>query len=670
VEDMSAARAATPSGAVFLSYASEDSEAAARIAEALRAAGIEAWFDKSELRGGEVWDRQINEQIHRCRLFMPIISANTEARDEGYFRREWGVAVDRMRDMGERKAFLVPVVIDGTGERHASVPERFRQVQWTRLPSGEPSPPFVNRIAGLLGDPIQVIPTDGSSRASASILQPRRPTRQTIWVGVGALAIAIAVWLGWRQVGPRAPAASSNAVEKSIAVLPFVDMSEKHDQEYFSDGLAEELLDQLAKTPGLHVIARTSSFYFKGKQVPLGEIAKALNVATVLEGSVRKSGDHIRVTTQLIRVDRAEHLWSETYDRDMRDVFEVQDDIAGAVVKALKLTLQVGSAPSDRTANTEAYALLLKGRYLFYEQFTPQSTRDAAVALDRAVQLEPTYAAAWAQLARVYFHLADDIDTDPGPDIELARAAIKRAMALNPNDAATRYISAHINMAFEHDPQAAAADVQAAERLDPNLTEPLLVPLVLGCVSGPCFEQHIRSLSRDIERDPLSALAIFDRGFMRWYGGDLVGAESDLRRVLQISPKFDSAAGTLAELLIMQNKLDEALPFATAEESPLYRRWALALYWWAQHRKEEAQTQLNALLANDALDGAMEIAEVYAAFGDKKSALDWMERDYDYRRTGVLYFGTDPMLKPVADDPRFTALMKRIGYPLKVNAPN
>ena len=145
------AKAPTPTGAVFLSYASEDVEAAERIASTLRNAGIEVWFDKSELRGGDAWDRQIREQIHRCRLFIPVISANSERRDEGYFRREWSLAVDRTRDMAERKAFLVPVVIDDTQQRQASVPEKFRHVQWSRVPEGNASAEFVARISGLLG---------------------------------------------------------------------------------------------------------------------------------------------------------------------------------------------------------------------------------------------------------------------------------------------------------------------------------------------------------------------------------------------------------------------------------------------------------------------------------------------------------------------------------------
>src|SRR6202167_2828465 len=196
MEPESPIKSSPPPGAVFLSYAAQDAEAGRRICEALGAAGIEVWFDQAELRGGEVWDRKINEQIHQCRLFMPIISANTEARDEGYFRREWGVAVERMRDMAEHKAFLVPVVIDGTGEREAAVPERFRHVQWIRLPGGVATSAFVSRIATLAGGPSTSPRADRVVNVSAGSPKPRKSIHRTKLGGVGVLILAATLG-GW-----------------------------------------------------------------------------------------------------------------------------------------------------------------------------------------------------------------------------------------------------------------------------------------------------------------------------------------------------------------------------------------------------------------------------------------------------------------------------------------
>lgn len=329
--------ASRPTEAVFLSYASEDAEAAKRICDALRAAGIEVWFDQSELRGGDAWDRKIRDQIQDCRLFIPVISANTESRDEGYFRREWRLGVERAGDMVHKRTFLVPVVIDGTSERGAAVPEKFQELQWTRLPGGETPPEFVQRVAALVG------PAGGSDAAVPSLRAglsgvtarvaraPASRARDRRWpytALIGALvagAIALMLVRPWRSL--QLPSTNTPApvavAEKSVAVLPFTDLSEKKDQEYFADGLTEEIIDILTRVPGLRVPARTSAFYFKGKNVPISEIARALNVATVLEGSVRKSGNHYRITAQLIRGDTGAHVWSKTFDREATNVFDV-----------------------------------------------------------------------------------------------------------------------------------------------------------------------------------------------------------------------------------------------------------------------------------------------------------------------------------------------------------
>jgi len=342
--------AVTPTGAVFLSHASQDADAARRICDALRAAGIEVWFDQSELRGGDVWDRRIREQIHECRLFMPIISANTESRVEGYFRREWKLAVDRTHDLSERVAFLVPVVIDSTLELKADVPDAFRHVQWTRLPGGETAPAFVERVRRLLCPsaepetvPAGVAPRSLATHPLGSASAARGTWRSIFWGLTLVAVVAIVVvyyasqwfWVGPHRGGepPRPPTAVPGAEaipQKSIAVLPFVDMSEHKDQEYFSDGLAEELLDLLSQVPDLRVPARSSSFYFKGRNDDIATIASKLRVAHLLEGSVRRSGKRIRVTAQLIRADNGYHLWSKTYDRDVRDIFQVQDEILTA----------------------------------------------------------------------------------------------------------------------------------------------------------------------------------------------------------------------------------------------------------------------------------------------------------------------------------------------------
>ena len=353
---------AEASHAVFLSYASQDAAAAQKIAEALRAAGIEVFLDQSELRGGDAWDRQIRERIHDCRLFIALISAHTEVRDEGYFRREWKLAVDRTHDMLEKKAFLLPVAIDATPERGAAVPDKFHEVQWTRLSGGEAPPEFVARIKRLLSpeSPTTAGSPAGAASGSAPIpLTKGRPSllRRALPVAVAVLALAALAyvlinkpWISKSAAPPPAsnaasssgaPPAAFNPPPHSIAVLPFVNMSGDKEQEYFSEGLTEEILNSLSRINELQVAARTSSFSFQGEHADVAAVAHKLNVASVLEGSVRRSGQTIRVTAQLNNGVTGFHLWSQTYDRDLGDVLKLQTDIATAVAGALKLPCSV-----------------------------------------------------------------------------------------------------------------------------------------------------------------------------------------------------------------------------------------------------------------------------------------------------------------------------------------
>ena len=300
MEGESTTQASTPAGAVFLSYASQDAEAAARICDALRVAGIEVWFDQSELRGGDAWDQKIRKQIKTCALFLPLISKHTHERAEGYFRLEWKLAVDRSHLIMANKAFLVPVVIDETADDDENVPERFREVQWTHLPAGETPSEFVRRIQQLLSG--KSPPSPILTRGPAAATSGKSLRLKSAWLGVMVALAAVAAYVLVQKpwITKPAPPLAFNPPPHSIAVLPFVNLSGDKEQEYFSDGLTEELLNSLSRINELQVAARTSSFSFQGEHPDIATVAHKLNVGAVLEGSVRRSANTVRITAQLV----------------------------------------------------------------------------------------------------------------------------------------------------------------------------------------------------------------------------------------------------------------------------------------------------------------------------------------------------------------------------------
>jgi TolB-like protein/Tfp pilus assembly protein PilF len=402
---------------IFLSYAREDTDAARRIAEALRSSGLEVWFDQNELRGGDAWDQKIRRQIRDCALFVPIISQHTQVRGEGYFRLEWKLAVERMHLMAEGIPFLFPVVVDETPEDAGLVPEPFMRVQWTRLPSGLPTPQFVDQVRVLLQAP-RTPPL--VQRPATAPPHPVRTPRGglPLWPFMAAAALLVAGLLYLRsrpwpaQAQPTAPVASAPkaapaVADKSIAVLPFADMSENKDAGFFADGVHEDLLTTLALVPELKVISRTSVMQYRATTKTIKEIGRELGVAYVLEGSVRRAGNKVRVTGQLINTQTDEHVWAKNYDRDLTDLFGIQSALAQEIAGSLSAAI----SPETRkhierrpTENTAAYDLFLQGRAINNSapSGNAKALTEAATFFERACELDPKFASAWGELAVVY----------------------------------------------------------------------------------------------------------------------------------------------------------------------------------------------------------------------------------------------------------------------------
>jgi TolB-like protein len=561
---------AEPNRAVFLSYASADAEAARRIAGTLRSAGVEVWLDQSELVGGDAWDTKIRGQIASCALFLPVISASTQARREGYFRLEWKLAAQRTHMISERAAFLLPVVIDATRDADADVPVEFRAVQWTKLPAGETSPAFVNRVRKLLGQPSTETATTASARPQPRTYTPVVTSRTALWVAtaVGTLLLGVIVFLLLRPTRKetRDPALTMSIADKeraaalapvvpaqSIAVLPFADMSAGKDMEYFSEGISEEIRNALDRNPALRVTPRTSSFSFKDKNVPLDEIGRVLRVASVIEGSVRSFDNKVRITIKLLNCADGTRVWAEDFNREMTDIFTVQDEIAAKVAQKLGGSAAQTSLNAQpvgaQTKNLAAYDAYLRGRALQISGLRGTRNFETVGHYQEAVRLDPGYALAWARLAQSLLLGARSGGNDRNKDAEINATAHDAAvMALN---LAPRLPEAHVSMAevrlfVDHNLEEAQREIAEAERLRPNDSEIPALHVRLERASGRWGENLVNLIARAVELDPLNATSLNDLGLFLTHIGRFADAERLLQRSWDLSQASSVALRRLA----------------------------------------------------------------------------------------------------------------------------
>jgi len=457
--------------------------------------------------------------------------------------------------------------------------------------------------------------------------------------------------------------------ERSIAVLPFVDMSEKKDQEYFSDGLSEELIDMLTKIPELRVPARTSSFYFKGKQVTIADIAKALGVVHVLEGSVRKSGNTLRITAQLIRVDNGYDVWSETYDRKLDDIFKIQDEIADAVVAALKvhlLPVQRPSAQSElHTGNVEAYSLYLQGRQS-YNQADLAGYQRAVTAFQAATVLDPRFAAAYADLALAQVWLTSDTDTNfdnavdvPGWDSALAYA--EKAVALAPGLAAGYSARGFVRTMYRFDFAGGQADLDKAVALNPGDAWVLHRSAVLLGVLGKLAAAIARE-EQALALDPLSAEMCMRLGFFLVADQQLARARALYERALAIAPNSTLALYHLGELELLDHQPERALATFRLSRAVDFSLIGQAKAEYSLGHSDASQRILERLIAKKPTP-SFAIASAYAWRGEKDKAFEWVERAYRERDAGLTWLKIDFDFRSLRDDTRYKVLLKKMNLP-------
>ncbi len=477
--------------AVFLSYAREDTAAARRIAEALRSHGVEVWFDQDELRGGDAWDAKIRKQIKECALFMPVISAHTQTRGEGYFRLEWKLAVERTHLMAEGMPFLSPVVIDDTPDAGAVVPGEFVRVQWTRLTGGLPTSQFVEQVKRLLAAPsISASGQKSEPRLAPPSAAAGQRSGFPIWISIalGALVLGLGAYFLLHPATKEASAATPHAAtepkaapaapasltaDKSIAVLPFENMSEDKANAYFCDGVQEDILTNLANIAELRVVSRTSVEQYRTTTKPIRQIARELGVAWILEGSVQRAGNKVRVTGQLINAATDEHKWAKAYDRDLSDIFAIQSELAQTIATSLQAELSPQEkALVDRkpTASLAAYDLLLKARQApDTGPIGPEKRAENQRLLEQAVQLDPNLAGAWAGLSNSYSaYYLTNLSSHTPEMLAKARNAIETAKRLAPDDPIVMIAESIYYLNCFHDYTQARACLEAVAKRWPN----------------------------------------------------------------------------------------------------------------------------------------------------------------------------------------------------------
>ncbi len=480
---------------------------------------------------------------------------------------------------------------------------------------------------------------------------------------VGVTALLAGAWYVGRQSAPAAAAdpvsasAAAGVSSASIAVLPFVNMSSDPEQEYFSDGISEELLNLLAKIPELEVAARTSSFSYKGKDVKVADVARELNVAHVLEGSVRKSGDQVRITAQLIKADDGFHMWSETWDRSLDDIFKIQDEIAADVVEQLKLTL-LGEAPTAEEADPRAYALYLQARQLS-RQNTAEGFEQSIVLFERALEIDPEYAAAWSGIAATYRRQGNSDLRPIDEAFELARQTATSALEIDPEHGPSYAVLGRI-ATDSRDLANGALYLERALRLDPTNPDIVFEAAVLAMNVGRA-EEAIALGEYVTARDPVNPAGHYNLGLAYRSAGHLNQAVASFRTSNSLSPGRLGAQYSIGRVLLMQGEPEAALAAFAEETDEEYRVKGTALALYELGRQAEYESAFLELRERWGEQWPSEIAHVYAWTGDADAAFEWLDRAVAQNEPGLNEQFQAEFYAPVHDDPRWQAFREQTG---------
>jgi adenylate cyclase len=658
---------------VFISYASPDIAVADAVCAALEREGVVCWVAPRDVLPGDFYADAIVRAIDDSRAIIIVLSKSAVA--SPHVLREVERAASKRHPVLTLRIDQVPLP--------AALEYFLNTSQWLDVSSeglAGALPKLLTAvrrvIAGAATAHASIAAADGRGTAAKA---SRNPVNRMTMALAGLALLAIAgfaadrFWLSARRAGPvsatpvapvtnSTPAGSPPALaapEKSIAVLPFVDMSEKKDQEYFSDGLSEELIDLLAHSADLKVIARTSSFQFKGKNEDMRTIGQQLGVSNLLEGSVRTSGRTVRVTAQLIRVSDGSHRWSQSYDRDMRDIFKVQDAIAAAVVTALEATMAGGTQSSEAAdANPEAYKAVLRGRF-FRQKETREDSERSVAAFQEALRLDPNYALAFAELAGEYNNRGLSGWMPPKEAYAKAKQAADQAVKIDPQLARAHRVLAAIEYNYARNFALARAETKRAEELDPKNPVSTQTAGIDAMARGEPNEA-VPVFGALADRDPLDASARAYFGWVLYWADRLPEAEAAFRGLLELNPGFAGAHCSLSEVLLAERKPDAALAFARQESDEASRLQCTADALWVLGQHPEADALLQQAQTKYGNTQAYGIAESYAARGDKDAAFQWLDRALENGEAQPSLMRSDPSLRSLQADPRFDALLRKM----------
>jgi TolB-like protein len=659
-----AANVPKASSRVFVSYASQDAIVATALVENLERHGVACWIAPRDVKAGALYADAIVRAISDTKALVLVLSANSVA--STHVGKEVERASSKRRPLIALRiddAPLSPALEYFLGESH-----------WVDARAGAMDAALAKLIAAIREperNAAGINPAVAAVTSAGTAAAPPKSRRIRILLAAGITGVAVALvalladkfWLAKHvAVQPPMAAVTNITSDRSIAVLPFTDMSEKKDQEYFADGMAEEVIDLLARLPGIRVIGRTSSFQFKAKTEDLRVIGRALGAAYVVEGSVRKSGDRIRVTAQLIGAQDGSHVWSESYDEPSDDVLKVQDKIATGLVRALQVTVGADeSGPTPTLKSSEAYDLYLRGRHAI-DQWDQAGFEAAEEYLHQALELDPTAArtAEWLATAQLYRAIWGFVPVHEG--FERARLSAQLALKLNPRSGTAHAVLASINTDYDWDWPAADRECEQALALEPRN------PTVVGDAgfARSAFaqpEESARLIGAALTLDPLNGTWHEVLGQMRYRAGRLAEAEAELHKALEISPTYAEAHFFLGQILLAKGEPDAALAAMQQEVPESGRDTGLAIAYQALGRRAESDRALALQTTEHASDAAYEIAQAHAYRAELDQAFAWLDRAFIQKDVELYWIKGDPLLKHLEGDARYKAFLRKMNLP-------